>query len=135
MADLRNCIQCGRVFAYQGNKVCSKCREAADNEFNIVRKYVRDHPGADVRKVAEETGIKEQKILQFLREGRLISSGFVESLSCERCGARISTGRYCSQCLHELESQIKTVLPESSPRQAGIDNRDGMHIKKDSRNF
>lgn len=135
MADLRNCIQCGRVFAFQGSKVCSKCQEAVEGEFTIVRKYVRDHPGADVMEVAEATGVTEEKILQFLREGRLISKGFVESLKCERCGAKIDAGRYCGQCLHELDNQFKTVLPGKSAHGTVRDNRDGMHIKKDARNI
>ena len=67
MADLRNCSECGRLFAYQGRDICSRCLEGEDEEYMVVRRYVRDHPGASVFEVADETGVEEEKILQFLK--------------------------------------------------------------------
>lgn len=115
MADLRNCPECGKLFAYQGKNLCRKCQEKEEDEYLIVRRYVRDHPGATVFEVADATGIEEEKILGFLREGRLMSRGFVGSLECERCGRKIAGGRYCDQCLYELDNQFKTVIPRKEP--------------------
>lgn len=135
MPDLRNCPQCGRVFTSQGSRLCRKCMEQGDEEFAIVRKYVRDHAGADVIEVSENTGVKEEKILQFLREGRLISKGFVGSLKCERCDAKINAGKFCARCLHELGNEIKNVLPvqEARAKDPGkMPGRDQMHIRPGS---
>lgn len=134
MANLRNCSECGRLFAYQqGRSVCSRCLEKEEEEYLVVRRYVRDHPGATVFEVAEETGIEEEKILQFLRDGRLHSKGFAELLECERCGKRINSGKYCAECLGELDKQIRGVI--SSDRSASSapspesSRKNRMHIK------
>lgn len=120
MADLRNCPQCGRLFAYQGRNLCKKCQEEEENEYLVVRRYVREHPGATVFEVAEETGVEEEKILQFLRDGRLQSKGLTAVLECERCGQKISSGRYCQQCIKELDSQIKGIITDNSRKQPEV---------------
>ncbi|MGI5921536.1 MAG: TIGR03826 family flagellar region protein [Syntrophomonadaceae bacterium] len=131
--DLRNCPQCGRLFAYQGKNLCQKCLEKEDDEYIIVRRYVRDHPGASVFEVADATGVDEQDILRFLKDGLLHSRGFSASLECEGCGKRISEGRFCDSCRARLGAELKQAvaprakdsLPTSSEK---------MFIKKESRN-
>lgn len=132
-ANLRNCSICGRLFAYQqGRTICSRCMEQEEGQYMVVRKYVRDHPGATVFEVAEETGVEEEIILQFLRDGRLQSRGFTEVLECQRCGTRIDSGKYCANCLHQLDSQLRGVIspgraqPAPDVKRA---SRDRMHTK------
>ncbi|MBO8159046.1 TIGR03826 family flagellar region protein [Thermosyntropha sp.] len=108
--DLRNCPKCGRLFAYQGRNLCKKCQEEEENEYLLVRKYVRDNPGATIFEVSEATGVEEEKILQFLREGRLQSKGLAAALECERCGKKISAGRFCPECIKEMDAQIKGII-------------------------
>lgn len=131
MAELRNCPQCGRLFAYQGRNLCKKCQEEEENEYLIVRKYVRDNPGATIFEVSEATGVEEEKILHFLREGRLQSKGLALALECERCGRKIASGRYCSQCLKELENEIKSVVKDNTPKMPELkkDTKDRMFTK------
>lgn len=132
MADLKNCPECGRVFASQGGRLCRNCMDEVDKDYAAVRKYVRKNPGADVLRVAQATGVKEELILQFLREGRLISQGFVSSLNCERCSARIDSGRFCARCLNELGREFQDVLPrvEQKEKEKSQKGRDKMHINK-----
>lgn len=130
MADLKNCPQCGRVFASQGSRLCRKCMDQLDEEFVIVRQYVRKHPGADIMEVSQATGVKEELILQFLREGRLISRGFVSSLQCERCSAKITSGRFCFACLKDLDQQLQGVMPKAAEKEKPRTGRDKMHINK-----
>ncbi|MGI5911529.1 MAG: hypothetical protein ACOX6E_02970 [Syntrophomonadaceae bacterium] len=113
-SNLKNCSICGRLFAYQGRDVCSKCLEKEDSDYTIVRNYVRDHPGVSVVQVAEHTKIEEEKILKFLREGRLINRNMGEVISCARCGKNIYSGKYCPECLQQLDKQIQKII--SSPR-------------------
>ncbi len=131
--DLRNCSICGRVYAYQGRNMCNKCLEKEDDDYAIVRRYVREHPGASVAEVAEATEIDEDKILQFLRDGRLITRGMSYTTMCERCGKTISSGKYCDSCLQQLGAEFKNIIPptrkppesETKPRDRG---KDRMHI-------
>jgi flagellar operon protein (TIGR03826 family) len=132
--NLRNCSICGRLFAYQqGRTICSRCMDQEEEQYAIVRKYVRDHPGATVFEVAEETGVEEEIILQFLRDGRLQSRGFAEVLECQRCGKIISSGKYCSQCLQDLDSQLKGAISPTSQRSATEEKKsrgDRMHTRE-----
>lgn len=130
--DLRNCPECGRLFAYQGKSVCRKCSEKEEEEYIIVRKYVRDHPGANVFEVADETGIEEEKILHFLKDGRLQSRGFATSLECERCGKKISSGRFCEVCKSSLDSEIRGAIPQKKQTDYSQPAKPGekMYIKK-----
>lgn len=130
MADLKNCRQCGRVFASSGGNLCRKCIEQIDEDFRLVRKYVRDHNGADVLEVSKATGVKEEIILQFLREGRLISRGFVSSLKCERCSVKIDSGRLCPRCLFDLNQQFQGVMPVAEKEKPCSAARDQMYINK-----
>lgn len=109
--DLRNCPICGRVYAYQGRNMCNKCLEKEDDDYAIVRRYVREHPGTSVAEVAEATDIDEDKILQFLRDGRLITRGMSYTTMCERCGKTISSGKYCDSCLKKLGAEFKKIIP------------------------
>ena len=118
MAELRNCSQCGQVYAYLGRNLCPRCLEKEEEEFKVVRSFIREHSGATITETAEATGVDEQKILRFLREGRLISRGLQASstLECERCGRVLSEGRYCRDCREELDREIKQTLVKHPPR-------------------
>ncbi len=134
MADIINCPECGRLFAADGGRrVCRKCLEKEDNEYATVRKYIRDHPGASVFEVSEETGVEEEKILQFLKDGRLQSTGYVEIAFCERCGKKISGGRFCDNCRAQMNQEVRSAIPKetSQPKVA----RDSKGFLKDSDNI
>jgi len=82
-----------------------------EQDFLVVRKFVRDHPGYSVLEVSEGTGIEEEKILQFLRDGRLRSKGFDVVFECERCGKKIKEGRYCSFCKEHIDTNLREGTP------------------------
>ncbi len=131
--NLKNCPRCGRVFpAGSGRDICSKCLEAEDDDYGVVRRYVRDHPRSTVVEVAEETGVDEEVILQYLRDGRLMSNSFSSVINCERCGKSIRGGRYCDSCLNVIDSQIRGVDPprEDEPKAKNLGKSSkGMHTK------
>ena len=136
MADLRNCSECGGLFVFMGRDVCPKCIEKEEEDFDAVRKYVREHSGASVVEVAEATGIDEERILHFLREGRLISKGLRATavFNCERCGKRIESGRFWRACAEELDSGLQQSLQditgvEREERSVTRHGKDRMHIK------
>ncbi|MDD2620903.1 MAG: hypothetical protein PHC92_09580 [Syntrophomonadaceae bacterium] len=133
MANLRNCSKCGNIFPYQGRNICGKCVQKEEDEFQLVRKYVRDHPGVGVLEVAEATKVEEDKILQFLRDGRLQSKGLTSSLVCERCGIIINNGRWCDKCTQQVKAEIQGHVPEKPQKQPEAvpksKSKDRMHLK------
>lgn len=116
--DLRNCPECGRVFTYIRTNMCPSCQQKEEEEFKTVRSYLSKHPGVDVLTVSEETGIDENKIIKFIRNGRLSSGLNTERLKieCEVCGALISSGRYCQKCIEKLTSGLKKTIQEENKK-------------------
>ncbi len=103
--EIRNCPQCGKVFAYIRRNLCPDCMQKEEELFQVIRDYICNHPGSTVLSVAENTGIKEEIILRFLREGRLESSSVLladSQLTCEMCGRSISSGKLCEKCANKL---------------------------------
>ena len=53
--NVRNCKMCGKIFNYVvGPVICPRCREAREEKFQEVKKYIDEHRGADILEVSEE---------------------------------------------------------------------------------
>ena len=75
---LRNCINCGEVHT-QPTKMCEKCRERENELYQKVKNYLWDNPNSTVERIHEDTGVKREKIVQFVREGRfVVADGSIE---------------------------------------------------------
>lgn len=70
MTELRNCSLCNSLFSGVSS-LCPRCNASAQMDFDIIRDYIYDNPGGNTIEVARATGVKEEVILHFLREGRL----------------------------------------------------------------
>lgn len=108
MGDLRNCRRCGKLFVYTGSPLCNQCREQDDEVFVRIKEYIEENPRCTTIEVAEALDIPIEKILQFLREGKLeLSKENVNMLlGCESCGKPIATGQYCNECAASMEQQF-----------------------------
>lgn len=107
--NLRNCVQCGKVFVYISRNICPECMDKEELMFEKVRDYLKENPGARIMEVNEKTEVPEDKIIKFLRDGRIVSESLGSGLLCESCGAPISTGRTCAKCREELRKGIQTI--------------------------
>lgn len=134
---LKNCAKCGRMFSGEDHqRFCSNCVENDDDVFKVVREYIYDNPNATVQETAEATEVSEEKILKFLRQGKLALKGDGVGLDCERCGKNITSGRYCDQCAQEMKESFNSAFGVQKPAEVTVkrtprsaDSR-GMHIKK-----
>lgn len=109
--NIKNCKECGKLFQYDGiSKLCFKCRKKDDEDFRKVKEYLYENPKETITVVAEETEVSEDKILRYLREGKLEIVGENPGilLDCEACGKAIRTGRFCDQCAHDIEKGLKS---------------------------
>ncbi|MBE6023079.1 MAG: hypothetical protein E7231_07585 [Cellulosilyticum sp.] len=102
--ETKVCVSCKSIFYYiAGPVVCPKCRAAEEEQFKIVKEYLRENPGANLPEVSEATGVNSKLILRFLREERLeVSANSPISITCERCGKNILTGTMCNECQSEM---------------------------------
>lgn len=132
MPELRNCIRCGKVFAYTYNPVCNKCLEQEEEEFKRVKEYIYENPGSTVFEVSEATGVSVEKIMKFLREERLELSSENANLllECESCGRPIKSGRYCEECKNQIASEMKREfgLNKSKHEYAKTSGKERMHV-------
>lgn len=111
MPEVRNCNRCRRIFMYTaGPRICEACKKLEEEDFEKVRKFLRDFPGASVPEVARETQVSTHLIYRFLKEGKLeVAESSPISLLCENCGERIKSGRFCIACSKRLAGEmIKT---------------------------
>lgn len=113
--EIRNCEKCGKIYRYDGSKICMDCRREEENEFLRVKEYIYDNPGSTIQLVSEETEVSTKKIFRYLREGKLEIKDNNNNLvlDCERCGKPIKSGRFCEKCTIELERELKGAVASS----------------------
>lgn len=115
MPDVRNCRKCGRIFNYIGGaQICYACRQMEEEDFQRIKKYLYENPGATITQVSTDLEVSIEKIKRFLREGRLEITGDDGNiiLECENCGKSIKSGRYCAECERNLTSVLKTAASQ-----------------------
>jgi flagellar operon protein (TIGR03826 family) len=99
--ELRNCKRCNKVFSYiAGPPLCPACQKEDEKIFEDVSLYIREHPGLPLTVVAKELDISYDKLMKYVREGRLqIRAANGQMINfCEKCGKEIEQGRFCSEC-------------------------------------
>ena len=130
--EVRNCPRCGRLFNFIRTDLCPVCIKEAEEEFQKVRIYLRENPNTNIMELSEKTGVDEDKIIQWIREGR-IESKLIKDVffKCERCGAEISSGVLCEKCSGSIATELSRVGKEL---QAGLEKeRTGprFHLRRD----
>ena len=115
--EMRNCKKCGKVFASIGDKICPDCKREEDELFIKVKEYIYEHPHASIKEIAAETEVDEEIILRYLREGRIeVAEDSVSTLTCEKCGKVIRTGKYCVDCQKKLYNTLNAAMEISKAR-------------------
>ncbi|HOJ40820.1 MAG TPA: MerR family transcriptional regulator, partial [bacterium] len=78
-----------------------------EEEYEKVRKFLREYPGATIQEVSQATEVSQQLIYKFLKEGRLeVATDSPIALLCENCGVRITSGRFCVNCSKRLANEM-----------------------------
>lgn len=109
--DLRNCKGCGKMFNYIGKPMCPTCEKNLEDKFQVVKKYVKDHPEAPITVVAEENEVSVNQIKRWVRQERLsFSDASMVGLECEGCGTMIKTGRFCDMCKMTMQNNLSSVI-------------------------
>ena len=131
--DVKTCRKCRRLFNYiSGPMICPECKEEAEKKFYEAKEYIRDNPHVGIKEVAEAVDVTPTQVQQWIREERL---QFAEdsniALQCEKCGAKIFTGRYCENCKAKMANNLTKAF-ESAPAEAPKKNKTGnkMRFKK-----
>lgn len=115
--EIRNCPECGKIFTYLRTNLCPACQQKDEDTFKTVRAFISRNPGVDIITVSQETGVSEEKIVRYLKEGRInrgVTTG--TKLECEVCGVLIPDGRLCQACSDKLSSGLKRSIMEENKK-------------------
>ncbi|MBR5422147.1 MAG: flagellar protein [Lachnospiraceae bacterium] len=120
--NVRNCKKCGKMFNYMGGPpICQACKEAAEKKFQEVKDFVRQNKTATMKEIVEACEVEQRQVEQWIREERLVfAQDSPIQLSCETCGTRIATGRYCEKCKKDQANTFSAAgrQPEAAPKAA-----------------
>lgn len=109
--DVKSCRRCRALFHHVvGPQICPQCKKLDEEDFQRVKEYLYDNPGATMATVCEEAEVTVKQVQRYLREGRLtVSEDSPIGIDCESCGVKISTGRYCDKCRTSMANQFSSV--------------------------
>jgi len=106
--SISNCAECGRLFQKMSRDICANCIRKEEDLFDEVKKYIRLHGQATMQDICDTLNTTEEKLLKFMKEGRLMASSSM-AYPCEGCGKSIQSGRMCETCRGSLQSKISSV--------------------------
>ena len=114
MSNIRNCARCGKMFNYiAGDVMCDACKKDLEDKFQEVKKYIQENPGSGLKQIAEECDCTTKQLKKWILEERLM---FTENspiqITCENCGARISTGRLCAKCKATVTNALNDTVKQ-----------------------
>ena len=131
-----NCPRCDSLFIQtKFRDVCDSCYKEEEKLFDLVYQYIRkrENRTAAMQQVIEATGVEEELIIKFIRNGRLKLAQFPNlGYKCERCGGMIRDGRLCVSCSTTLKSELQLFKDEERRKQE-IEERDKRltyHVKE-----
>jgi len=101
---LRNCKRCGKVFPSTGSLICRECLEKEEEQFQQIKIYLAENPGASIDQIHRDTQIPVEVISDFVRKGLLVGTPAKETteLRCMICKRPISSGKICLECQKAL---------------------------------
>lgn len=130
---LKNCKRCGKLFVFNGVDLCPDCLQEDEEDFRKVKDYLYHYPKSTVFEISEATGVSTEKIWDFFKQGKLEladkNSGI--SLTCERCGKPIRSGRFCNECLKTIRDRFETLSAEEQQEYENGKFHISDRIKKD----
>lgn len=91
--------------------ICPACKEALEQKFQEVKKYIRENRMADIKEVAEKCEVEAGQIQQWIREDRLeFTADSPVKIPCENCGEPIRSGKYCDKCKKEMQNNLSSAI-------------------------
>ncbi|MCM1175494.1 MAG: flagellar protein [Blautia sp.] len=110
--NVRNCKKCGKIFNYvSGPPICPQCKDALEEKFQEVKKYIQDNRYATIPQVSEACEVSTSQIQQWLRDERLeLTEGSGITLFCENCEAPILSGRFCEKCKNSMANKLNASI-------------------------
>lgn len=133
--EIINCPTCGAL--YEKNKfrdVCAACWKQEEEDYQTVYKFMRKriNRAATVDQIVEQTGVRKELILKFVKKGRLHPTQFPNlGYPCDRCGRIIQKGKLCMECSEELRDDLETFQRDEERKQDILNREKKTYWSKD----
>lgn len=108
--QLTNCERCGQLFVKAFRDICPTCYKEEQENFKKVYDFVRkrENRQAAMIDIVKGTGVSEDDISRFIKEGRLRVSNMPNlGYQCESCGKIITAGTLCNDCKKQLAKELQ----------------------------
>ena len=130
--EVRVCKRCKKMYQHiPGPSICPQCKKKEEEMFQVDKEYLRKHPGASMQEVSVETETPVALVEGFLRQGRLqVSPDSPISITCEQCGTKIFTGRFCNKCSNQVIESINDLAKELNAAKQPKPQEDAAHTAR-----
>lgn len=116
--NIKNCPQCGRVFAVGIHDLCPACTKALEQQYELCATYLRDNRGATIGQLSEATGVSINQITKFIREGRISLADLPNmGYPCDVCQTNIREGVMCDSCRKRFSKDVKGLSEDQQRRE------------------
>ncbi|CDQ38998.1 MULTISPECIES: TIGR03826 family flagellar region protein [Virgibacillus] len=126
MSELANCTRCDRLFVKGIRNVCFNCYKEEEASFQTVSSFLRKQQNrqATLEEIVDETGVEEQLIIKFIKEGRLHPASFPNlTYPCTHCKKPISSGNVCKQCSEALRRDLESFEEQEKRTNQSMEKR------------
>lgn len=122
--NLDNCPRCGKLFAKNFRDVCPVCIRDIDKEYQLCADYLREHKGAIISELSDQTGVSIKQITKFIREGRISMVNAPNmSYPCESCGTLIRDNHLCDSCRARLVKDTRRLAQDEVRKNDPVNNK------------
>ncbi len=143
---VKTCPRCNKLFKSDARSFCPVCQKIEDEEFRLVRDYLRANRDAVLMEIVEVTGVESRKILDYIKRGRIEiqKHDFGVFVKCEICGKPVSRGTLCLSCYtkmvkplreppveEEVEEKEESKIKPRRRRRISIDQQNHIYFNRD----
>ena len=115
--NYKSCSMCGRTMPIDYEKdFCPACED--DALFKEIREYIRTHEVTEFE-LAEVFNISQNKVRNWIKEGRIeyvTSENKMVNTRCQRCGAPVTFGTLCTDCMRIMNGNKEISYISSGPK-------------------
>lgn len=130
--DYKYCKRCGKLYNYNGSKICHECVKALDDVVFDIKNYLSENPSANVMNICKNLEIDEKDILYLIREQRIeLTQIDLDKVGvvCAKCGKPTLGEKYCRECKEKMSEdllgateKIRENIVSTSKKSVGVVN-------------
>lgn len=114
--QLENCRSCGALYLRDQIDCCLDCYRENEEAFKKVDAFLKnpEHRNASIEDVNAFTGVSMNKVVEFLREGRIFAADYpLLGYPCAHCETLISRQLLCGDCQRAFRNEAQAILNDA----------------------